>query len=97
MNDPTCKLQNNPRHTCTDKFGQVWDRPGSGPRPGTRCSSAIAIDQAVATLQAELRSPQFAEAFAMPIDKSARMNMLGELLASTMDPEDDNDDCENAR
>lgn len=81
-NDPTCKLRNNPLHVCHDKFGQVWDRENVGPRPGTRCASAVGIDQATDQLQAELDD-----------DKSVLMRQLGALLASTMDDPDDDDEC----
>lgn len=86
MNDPACKMRNNPRHVCADKFGQQWDRPGVGPRPGTHCHMVGVVADAVANLQAEFDDP-----------KSATMQALGDLLASTMPEADDNDDCENAR
>lgn len=48
MNDSTCPQRANPRHICADKFGDVWDRPASGPRPGTHCyampAEAILLD-----------------------------------------------------
>lgn len=37
MNDPTCRAADRPGHLCTDKNGDLWVRPGAGPRPGTTC------------------------------------------------------------
>jgi len=36
-NDPNCRAKDVFGHLCTDKYGDLWDRPGSGPRPGTVC------------------------------------------------------------
>lgn len=37
MNAPDCRAKDRPGHLCTDKYGDLWDRPGVGPRPGTTC------------------------------------------------------------
>lgn len=84
MNDPTCPASDNERHVCADKFGQAWDRPGIGPRPGTRCETAIAIEQQVDAARDILHA-----------EREERMAALGDLFASTMPDPDDEDRCES--
>lgn len=92
MNDPTCKLRNNPAHTCHDKFGQRWDRGDVGPREGTRCAVAIEVERAAAQLQAELESDAMRDV--LHADRQDRMEALGDLFASVMPDPDDEDRCE---
>jgi hypothetical protein len=102
MNDPLCPQRDDARHVCADKFGDVWDRPVSGPRSGSHCFLA---DRARVLLPAHGTDERaemgcfcracLGTAGAWPREK--RMAALGALLASTMPDPDDEDLCETDR
>lgn len=77
INDPECPCRDLPGHVCRDKFGDLWSRPGIGPRAGSHCHNGFRVNLDIVGVVARKHSARPRRGFVFAAADAARLSPAG--------------------